>query len=606
MAQTDDDDVLGEELPPTPRTPLLVVALCVLNVAAALAFAYLLIMDLDARHRWAAEVFRRDLAIRGLPLKEEEAPSEKDAIGAQAIAPRMTLEPAWLEKAYQDRTGKSLQEKFRPAELDPQRIRPQDLSEDLLKDLFSKYGMEPVATLDAEIDRLKRNVPKGIEAATEGAAKNAKNDQAKRDLLYAYLLPLAHLTDNVDQVVELDQAIKAANPKQLDGLIVDAARRKLLVDILLRLEEFRPHAPSAKDDKLLRAAALKPALGKAVGLNVDRYKVTTDDLMAMLTQRVGETLDKRDVHGNERHDLEKRRTVAFLLFNLGQLKGADNNPLYPPGRAEVVCGVREYTQAADSTALVLERLEKRVLDAVERDRGPALYPLDYRVHDPKRFAEKVTMLLEELETFPKKADDAKADPQAVKRRGAFQKAVQDLFADHLKEKRMKTDDKETVGQKVLGALTKLMKDQGVVITEDKDDLARKFKVKQTLFDRAVVRMTDGYEPGFVGRHHEQVNTVRELSGRIREMDNRLKELQAQAARLEAEYKERQAHVAGVEKKLVAARAATLQLANDLARLLDERFRAQVELSDADRRNQLMERRLRELERAPKKGKGGRP
>jgi chromosome segregation ATPase len=151
-----------------------------------------------------------------------------------------------------------------------------------------------------------------------------------------------------------------------------------------------------------------------------------------------------------------------------------------------------------------------------------------------------------------------------------------------------------------------MKAQGVVIPEDKDDLARKFKVRQTLFERAVARMTDGYEPGFVGRHHEQVNTVRELSGRIREMDNRLKELQAQAVRLEAEYKERQVHKTAVEKKLVAARAETLRLANDLARLLDQRFRAQVEYSDADRRNQLMERRLRELERAPKKGKGGRP
>jgi hypothetical protein len=386
-------------------------------------------------------------------------------------------------------------------------------------------------------------------------------------------------------------------------LVVDAAKRKLLVDLLLRLEEFRPHNPDAKDDKLLRAAALTPAKGQTAPLTKDRYKVKTDELLDMLTKRVNETLAAQDVHNNQRHDIEKRQCVAFLLFNLGLFKGADNNPLYPPGRAEVVCGIRDYTQAADTTALVLERLEKRVLDAIHRDRGEYLYSFDYRVHDPKLFAEKVTMLLEELET-PKKAEGAKADPQAVKRRDAFKKAVEDLFKNQMTQ--MKTDDKETAGQKVLSAITTLMKNQGVVIIEAKDDLDRKLKVKQALFERAVVRMTDGYEPGFLGEHHELVNTIRELSGRIKEMDNRLKELQTQAQQLEAEHKERLVHKAGVEKRLVAARAKTLEAANDLARLQDQRFRAQVELSDADRRNQLMERRIRELELNRKKGKERRP
>src|SRR5262249_34573047 len=154
--------------------------------------------------------------------------------------------------------------------------------------------------------------------------------------------------------------------------------------------------------------------------------VPTDDLMEMLTKRVDEALAPLDAKGEKRHDVEKRRYVAFLLFTLGQFKGADNNPLYPPGRAEVVCGVREYTQAAGTTALILQRLEKQALDAIGRDRGESLYSLDYRVHDPKLFAEKVTMILEELGAFPKKAEDAKADPQAVKRRQAFQNAVKDL------------------------------------------------------------------------------------------------------------------------------------------------------------------------------------
>ena len=85
MTQTDDDDdVLGEDLPPTPQTPWLVIVLCVLNIAAGLAFAYLLIMDLDARQTWAAEVFKHDLAMQGIPLKEEESPPSNAALGAQA------------------------------------------------------------------------------------------------------------------------------------------------------------------------------------------------------------------------------------------------------------------------------------------------------------------------------------------------------------------------------------------------------------------------------------------------------------------------------------------------------------------------------------------
>jgi hypothetical protein len=602
MTQTDDDaDVLGEDLPPTPRTPVLVIALIVLNLLAALGFAYLLLMDLDARNRWAYEVFKRDVAMMGIPLKEEESPSAKAALAAQAASPRLTLEPAWLEKAYKDRTGKSLQDKFLPAMLDPQYIRPQDLSEELLKDLFSNHGKEPVATQDAEIARVKANLPKWIDAAAEGAAGKTKD---KLGLLYDCLLPLAHLTDKKDQVDELDRAIKAANAKQLDELAADAAKRKLLVDLLLRLEEFRPHNPTAKEDKLLRAAALEDAKGQSVGLTKDRYKVKTDELMDMLSKRVDETLADQDVHGAKRHDLEKRRSVAFLLFNLGQFKGADGTPLYPQGRAEVVSGVREYTQAADTTALVLERLEKRVLDALNRDRGPYRYPLDYRVHDPKRFADRVTELLEEMEALPKKKDDAKADPKAVQRREAFRNAVAAVFTKQLKQ--MKSDDKETAGQKVLKSVNDVMKNLGIAITEDKDDQAFKLKVKQALFERAVVRMTDGYEPGFVAEHHDLVNLTRELSGRIQEMDNRLKELQGQATKLEAEYKERLIHKAGVEKKLVEAREKTLKMANDLARLQDDRFRAQVELADADRRNLLMERRIRELEQSRKKGKGRRP
>ena len=610
----DDDDAPGEDLtpppradepdddlPPTPRTTVLTLALCVLNVAAVLGFAYLVLMDFGARQRWTLAVLRHDLAILGLPLKEEANPARDAAIGAQDAYPAMTLEPEWLQQAYKDRGGKSVQDKFRAAELVTQPVRAEQLTDKLLKEHFAKGEGNPVATQDAEIERLKQALPQKIDSAVEEAAKKAKNAVQKQNLLYTDLLPLAQLTDKTDQVVELDKAIRAVkDAKQLDELVVEAAKRKLIVDLLARLEEFRPHALKVEENIMLRVAALQPAKGQAVALSKDRYKVKTDDLMEMLTKRVDETLAPTDVHGTKRYDIEKRRCVAFLLFNLSRLPNA-KTPLYPAGRAEVVCGVREFAQAAETTALVCERLEKRALDAVDRDRGGITYdPQGFRIHRPEKFAKQLTHLLSELGTFPKKGE--KADPQAVKRRTDFETAATVAFTQD--KGKFQTDQNKTAGQKVLEAVKSLMAKQNVRIMEDKND-AGKFKVRESMFDAAVVRMVDGYEPGFVGRHHDTINVLRELSARIKEMDNRLNELETEAKSLEAEYKVRQAHSEMIQQKVVEARAKTRSMADELARLQNERFRAQVELADADRRNQLMERRIRELELARIR-KGRRP
>jgi hypothetical protein len=595
MTQTDDHDdhaVLGEEKPPAAGTTWLTISLCVLNLLAVLAFAYLLLMDLSARQRWGYQIYRHDLAIQGKPLKEEEKVSGSHLLGTG----RLPLSSEAIAEAYKTRTGKTPPDKFRPSELELQRIRPEDLNEEILKDVFSKFDPKPVATLDQEIANVKGDLLERIDKATEGAPKLAKDANGKRQLLYFYLLPLTHLTDQVDQVAVLDKAIELADAAKLDELVADAAKRKMLVDLLSRLEEFRPHDPAAKDDVLLRAAALTPAKGQAAGLTKERYQVKTEDLADRLGKRVEETLE------GQQTDVEKRQRVAFLLFLLSRTRGTDNEPLYPPARAEVVLGVRPFTRAADTYAMVLDQLQRRLMPAIARDRGQYVYPLDYRVHDPAKFAEKLTMLLAELGTFPKKGD--KADPQAVKRREAFQAAARDLFTKEKGNLKTGANEKETAGEKALKLVQGLLKEQGVVINEDKED--QKVKVKQAMFDLAVVRMVDGYEPGFVGRHHELVNVVRELSERITLMNNRLKEMTEQATKLEKEYQSRKQHEALVAKKVFDARAATQKMAADLDRLQFDRFRAQIELADADRRNQIMERRIRTLEQNYLKGKGRRP
>src|SRR5262249_16590369 len=153
--------------------------------------------------------------------------------------------------------------------------------------------------------------------------KGVKTDEEKRNRLRAYLLPLLHLRENspeakkadeggkadkaetdppapkqakdirwrevVDPILQLNSAIEATKGKELDALIVDAAKRKLLVDILRRLEAFRPYDPRETWPLLNEAATLKRVEGEEVTgdkrparpkvkLTQERYLHTTEAL----------------------------------------------------------------------------------------------------------------------------------------------------------------------------------------------------------------------------------------------------------------------------------------------------------------------------------------
>src|SRR5262249_45215786 len=116
---------------------------------------------------------------------------------------------------------------------------------------------------------------------------------------------------------------------------VDAAKRKLLVDILRRLEAFRPYDPRETWPLLNEAATLKqvegeegtgdkrPARPKDV-LTEKRYLHSTQELVDLLNKRVQETMAKLDWKGTERHGLEKRRSAAFLLYTLSRFRNPDS------------------------------------------------------------------------------------------------------------------------------------------------------------------------------------------------------------------------------------------------------------------------------------------
>src|SRR5438132_4058930 len=64
-------EVVAEEPPPPQgRNTGLTLALCGLNVVAALAFIFLLFLDFQKRQDWSYAVFMNELFAEGLPLAE--------------------------------------------------------------------------------------------------------------------------------------------------------------------------------------------------------------------------------------------------------------------------------------------------------------------------------------------------------------------------------------------------------------------------------------------------------------------------------------------------------------------------------------------------------
>jgi hypothetical protein len=597
----DDDDLEPQDHQPPPQTSLPTLILCFLNLAAVLGFAYLVVMDLGARNRWAYRVFLYDLAMQGLPLQEE-------AEGVSASldsAPRLTLDPAWLAAAYKARKEtKAVTDRFVAVDYVPRRIRPQDLEDDTLKEIFKEHGDKPVRTLEAETARLKKELPALLDAATADAGKKQKTAEKKRDRLYALLFPLAQTTLQVDA---LDQAVAATPAADLDALLVDVTRRRLIADVLALVGEFRPW----KEDPLKEAVVLKDAKAGKAPLTPGRFKVPTEDLEQALKDRIDETvakevsaralLDTDDAKQKVRHEVEKRRTVAFLLLALSRVKGADGQRLYPTARAEVIVGTRELTLAADALALVLEKMQQPMLAAIQRDRGQYVYTLDYRIHDPALFADKLLALLERLGQPSKKGEPPTIvipDDEGFKK--AFKKDAEQRFADlHGK---IRTDGKTSAGEQILREVKALLARHKIVIVEDKVAVAKNIKPREAHFDLEVLRLVNDRAEGFLGRHHEVVTRIRDLAARLAEQEERLQELTAQEEKLQKQYDARETQEKTVAGKLIAAREKTLRLSRDLFRLQDEVQRALIELADADRRNQLYERSIRQLERMRREGK----
>jgi hypothetical protein len=367
-AEPPDAEEAQEEVKPQPKPKItgLTLTLCILNVLAALGFVVLLILDYGKRQANTYAAYQNEVQLAGVGLKEE-----RDGITAGVETfPRQKLTPEALKAAYSSRGGVSVSEPFAPVE---DGLRYQlyagESSPDQLKELMKDLG-NPVGNIEDEMARIKG----GLFTQIEGVAKDLASSMEKADVaakkakIAVLLYPLCF---NPMQVDKLERKIKDAKDiNMVTALLEDAIQRRILADILLPVEMYRPGDP--KETAILEKAA-------------DKDEVPLDKLQQLMKDRLDEAVaakyDGKVHYGPEwsqvpRWTIEKRQNAAFLLVSLAYArnhlpgKKDDDQLLDPKGleRAQRISGLFDFTQACVNYNTAVGKLEQRVIDAIALDR----------------------------------------------------------------------------------------------------------------------------------------------------------------------------------------------------------------------------------------------
>lgn len=362
--EPEDEDEEDVELPPRPRTPVFTIVLLILNFLAVPPFLILLVMDYAARQQWSHAAFMNQLGALGLPFADEE-----DAAPAAYLnRPRLRIDSDVLKAIYSKRPKTpgtpNINEPFVPVDTIDEpvalRIRPSQIDDRVKRELFQGVGT-PVGTLNDEVARLKGDVSSKIEAAVTQYVADQKDKKAAAEHL---LLPMAWSANQVDELqMRIDEASK--DPAKLDELLKDVAERRMLADVLAPLNIYRPDEGVTLEDLPNKEKKEKGEYKKFIVekvANIDDYSI--QDLRELLTKRFDDALRAQS-------DIDRRHQIAFLMVTLSQLKAPDaKTPLIDKlfERAQVVCGLYEFTQAAANYPRTLNVLRDRVVYAIEVDR----------------------------------------------------------------------------------------------------------------------------------------------------------------------------------------------------------------------------------------------
>lgn len=372
MARRDDDEEpLDEEVDeaeeeskpkrskPRAQVSALTLILCLLNALAAAGFLFLLSMDYAKRQAWSHAIFQHDLALMGLPIKEEE----KGPSASQLTFPKPKLSADELKAAMTQRGVKGT-ESVLPAILDLPPIPPEHLTPAILKEWFQGAGEPVVKFLDEEIDRLKQDLPNKIAAEGQEVAAAVKTEADQRQKLEKILLRLAY---SVHQVQAVAKKVKELPAAQLNDKLADAAERRLLVDILVPLDAQRP---AESKDRMLEQVANIDTLDLKTLRNLLMRRID-----ALLADKFEPTLHFGSAWADQPRDtVDRRHAIAYFLFVLSQVKKANGESLYPAERVPVIVGLHQTALAAQEMSRALVGVHERILDAIKVDREGAVFP----------------------------------------------------------------------------------------------------------------------------------------------------------------------------------------------------------------------------------------
>ena len=356
-ATDDDDDGPHDSVDETPKPPKpkarltkTTIALILLNLVMAPVFLVVVWMDYRVRMEYAYRTVLNYVQMIGLPLRQEE----DDASLATETRPPIRLSREMITADYTKRPGvnKSIKDFATVEEPIPFRLRPSDMDETMMKDVFRDLP-NPVRTQDEEIERLKTALPKQIADAADEVLKKQKDDAEKRALVQKTLYPIIgdtrwkgprreryaalHLGNRQGQ---RSRCKKPPAPSWTTWSRTQSSRR-IYWDILAPINIFRPGDPATT--QIEKMGDLTVTISDIKGF-----------LLARLNASIAETYDNK-VHigpafakGVKRDSVEKRRKIAFILFTLGQVeKPGLNEKLVKKGveRAQTISGLYEFTNA---------------------------------------------------------------------------------------------------------------------------------------------------------------------------------------------------------------------------------------------------------------------
>jgi hypothetical protein len=590
-AGEDDESVDEGPVAPRAKTSIAVIVLVLLNLIAAPLFLVVAYMDHMVRVQYSYRTMLNYVQVWGLPLESED---KIDSISNQT-RPLIVLTPDQLKAEFNKRPGvKRTNESFAPFEETlekriPFQLRPSDITPALLRDVFQFHPDEAVATLDAEIDRIKTTLPKKIEEAAEEVKQvlAKKTDEEKRAIVKKALSPFswdsaqakkqeAKLNEtkgpeldaevkrtvirnvlftiawDVWQVENLDKRLKEVKGADLDSLLDDSIQRRIYYDILAPINVFRPgEIKDVKNYKIEKLSDLKAyPLEKVKEFMQDRLAASVADKFNP-DVHMGEywSKEKPSDEAMTRDSIEKRQQIAFIMFTLSQVTvpTLDKKPLYPKGieRAQVVCGLYQFTTASIHYVRALRVLEERIMNSVVGERQGHSHLL----------VELLRLTPEELVKRFDKDGDGKLS------RDEFGASLPKVFAAADKDGDGKLDREEVA---VLQAMLK--KNQDTTRTD-----------------------------GFIDEYEDEIDRLVKIVEHIDGAQKRRADLKLQRDHFQKIYDQRAMQYKAVLTQLLAARKTTEKYAKDLRELQDQLHAALVDLSEAADRNFRLEEEIRAIE-----------